>query len=445
MPTAADAHLQAGVSTALLTDQYELTMLDAALANGTASKTCTFEAYTRGLPEGVRYGIVAGTELAVDSVIRFRFTDEQLEWLAATHLVSNATLDYLAHYRFRGVIEARDEGDAFTAGSPVVTVTGTFAEAILLETVILSSLNHGCAIATAAQQFAEAANGKQLIEMGSRRTDSRAAVNAARAAWIGGFDATSNLEAGIRFGVPTAGTASHAWVLAHLDERVSFRSQLESQGVSTTLLVDTYDISGGVTNAVEAAQSLGAPGPGAIRIDSGELSQTVPAARSQLDELGATATKIVVSGELDVARIRQAEAAGLPIDSYGVGTRLVATEPLGFVYKLVQIRDAADGIDRSVAKRSAGKETIGGRKWAFFELDEDTGQIAGEVLTHDGRRPRLEGRAIRDANHTFLSYGEDRRRGTPAERTARARAACQQTVASLTELAGVLPLTFVGF
>lgn len=445
MKSRTDTETDEGVSTALLTDQYELTMLDAALADGTAAKHCAFEAFTRTLPEGARYGIVAGTERAVDLVTRFRFSADQLLWLASTKVVSEQALSYLARYRFEGVIEAREEGEAFTAGSPVVTVTGTFADAILLETIILSSLNHGCAIATAAHQFAQAANGKQLVEMGSRRIDGRAAVHAARAAWIGGFDATSNLEAGMRFGVPTAGTASHAWVLAHLNEQLAFRTQLENQGISSTLLVDTYDLRGGITNAVEAAQSLGAAGPGGIRIDSGELNETIPAARNQLDSLGATDTKIIASGELDVSRIRRAEADRLPIDGYGVGTRLVASEPLGFVYKLVQIRDTVDGIERAVAKTSAGKATVGGRKWAFFSLDESTGQIDTEVLTRDGHKPTINDRTLRDANHTFLSHGEDRRPGTPAERTARARATCQQTVASLAELADVLPLTHIGF
>lgn len=445
MENAAAARSGEGPSTALLTDHYELTMLDAALADGTAGKPCVFEAYTRGLPQGVDYGIVAGTDEAIDTVARFHFTDEQLDWLAAHRVVSQAALDYLTHYHFDGIIEARAEGEAFTAGSPVVTVTGTFAQAVLLETVILSSVNHGCTIATTAHRFAAAANGKQLIEMGSRRIDSHAALHAARAAWIGGFDATSNLEAGKRFGVPTAGTASHAWVLAHVDEQLSFRAQIENQGVSTTLLVDTYDLRGGVANAVAAANSLGAPGPGGIRIDSGELTETVPAARAQLDELGATTTKIIVSGDLDVAHIEQAETGGLPIDGYGVGTKLVASEPLGFVYKLTQIRDRAGGTDRPVAKKSAGKEAIGGRKWAFFALDGHTGQVDAEVLTRDGMKPTLPGRILRDANYTVMTEGIDRRQGTPLERAAQARATCLRTTSCLADLDGPLPLTFIGF
>jgi nicotinate phosphoribosyltransferase len=210
--------------------------------------------------------------------------------------------------------------------------------------------------------MAIAAQGRRLIEMGSRRTHEESAVHAARAAFLGGFDATSNLEAGFLFGVPTAGTAAHAWVLAHDSEFDAFVAQIESQGVGTTLLVDTFDTTAGIVAAVKAANHFGAAGPGAIRIDSGDLLAGSTAGRALLDSLGATETRIVATGDLDEERIASLVGAGAPVDSFGVGTRLVtgANCPSpGFVYKLVAI-ESRDGTMNAVAKRSLEKQDSGG-------------------------------------------------------------------------------------
>jgi nicotinate phosphoribosyltransferase len=365
-------------STALLTDMYELTMLDAALADGTAAKPAVFEAYTRRLPDDSEYGIVVGTDRAVDAVLSFRFTAAQIAYLRGLGGLSEECLDYLASYHFTGNVYARPEGEAFTAGSPIMMVEGTFGEAVLLETVVLSALNHGCTIATAAASIVGATKGKPVIEMGSRRTHEAFAVDAARAAWVAGFAATSNLEAGMRYGIPVSGTAAHAWTLAHVEETEAFAAQLASLGTGTTLLVDTYGVPGGIANAVAAAKALGASGPGGVRIDSGDPYEVVPAARAQLDRLGATATKIVVTGDLDAAQIARFEAARLPIDAYGVGTRLVGSYPVGLVYKLTEITDGATVAARPVAKSSPGKLAQGGAKRAFKMTR--SGRIVGELL-----------------------------------------------------------------
>ncbi|MFC4946103.1 nicotinate phosphoribosyltransferase [Pseudonocardia sp. GCM10023141] len=357
-----------GVSTALLTDRYELTMLTAALADGTAHRHCVFELFARRLPDGRRYGVVAGTGRLLESIQRFRFGPEELAALEG--IVDRSTLDWLADYRFSGDVDGYPEGELYFPGSPVLTVSGTFADAVVLETLALSILNHDSAVASAAARMVSAAAGRPIIEMGSRRTHEAAAVASARAAYLAGFAATSNLESERRHGIPTAGTAAHAWVLLHDDELSAFTSQVKALGADTTLLVDTYDIHRGVELAIEAA----GPTLGAIRIDSGDLGVLARQAREQLDALGATGTKIVLSGDLDEYAI--ASLRSEPVDSYGVGTSVVTgsgAPTAGMVYKLVEV----DG--RPVAKRSQSKESRGGRKSALRRF-KPTGTAVEEVV-----------------------------------------------------------------
>jgi nicotinate phosphoribosyltransferase len=347
MPT---AH---GDSTALLTDQYELTMLAGALHDGSAFRRCTFEVFARGLG-GRRYGIVAGMPRLLDAVARFRFGDEQLAFLA--RILDPCTLNWLASYRFRGDIDGYPEGELYFPGSPVLAVTGSFAEAVVLETLVLSVLNHDCAVATAAARMVTAAGERPLVEMGGRRTHEDAAVAAARAAYLAGFTATSNLAAGQRYGIPTAGTAAHAFTLLHDSEADAFAAQVAALGTDTTLLVDTYDITRGIATAIEVA----GPRLRVIRIDSGDLGEQARQARAQLDELGAPDVQIVVSGDLDEYSIAALRAE--PVDAYGVGTSVVTGSGVptaGMVYKLVEV----DG--RPVAKRSESKASRGGAKSAL--------------------------------------------------------------------------------
>ena len=343
-------------STALFTDHYELTMLEAALKAGTAGKKVTFEVFTRSLPGGRRFGVFCGVGRLVDAVSRFRFGAEEIEWLREAAVVTEPTLDWLGTHRFAGDVHAYREGELYGAGSPVLTVEGTFGEAVLLETLVLSVLNHDSAVAAAASLVREAAGERPVIEMGSRRTDNEAAVAAARAAYIAGFVATSNLEAGRRYGVPTTGTTAHAFVQLFPDERKAFAAQVDAFGTDTTILVDTNDTDEGIRRAIEVAGT----GLAAIRIDSGDLVDETRRARSLLDSVGATETRIVITGDLDADRIR--ELRDSPADAYGVGTSVVTGlgfPTAGLIYKLV----AVDG--RPVAKHSPGKSTVGGRKWAW--------------------------------------------------------------------------------
>ena len=360
-------------STALLTDRYELTMLASALRDGSAGRSCVFEVFARRLPGGRRYGVVAGTGRLLDALADFRFGPAELAELAASGL-DEATLARLADWRFTGDVDGYPEGELFFPSSPVLTVTGTFGEAVLLETLALSVLNHDCAVAAAAARMVTAAGGRPLIEMGSRRTHEEAAVAAARAAYLAGFASTSNLEAGRRYGVPTSGTAAHSFTLLHDSEADAFRAQLDALGTGTTLLVDTYDIARGIRTAVEVA----GPGLGAVRIDSGDLSVLAHDSRRLLDSLGATGTRIVLSGDLDEYAI--AGLAAAPVDVYGVGTSVVTgsgAPTAGMVYKLVEVEG------RPVAKRSEHKATQGGRKTAL-RRHRATGTATEEVLVSRG-------------------------------------------------------------
>ncbi|KUJ65045.1 nicotinate phosphoribosyltransferase [Streptomyces albus subsp. albus] len=380
-------------STALFTDRYELTMLQAALRAGTADRASVFEVFTRRLPEGRRYGVVAGTGRVLDAVENFRFDSALLDFLADQRIVDEPTLAWLADYRFRGDIWGYPEGEVYFPGSPVMRVEGTFAEAVLLETVILSILNHDSAVAAAASRMSVAAGGRPLIEMGARRTHELSAVAAARAAYVGGFATTSDLAAGFRYNIPTVGTSAHAFTLLHDTERDAFTAQVESLGSGTTLLVDTYDVAAAVRTAVEVA----GPGLGAVRIDSGDLLLLAHRVRHQLDELGARDTKIVVTSDLDEYAI--ASLAAAPVDAYGVGTQLVTGSghpTCSMVYKLVARADsgAAGAPLRAVAKKSVGgKTSIGGRKWAARRLDAE-GFAEAEVIGSGAVPAELQDRQL---------------------------------------------------
>jgi nicotinate phosphoribosyltransferase len=377
------------MTTALFTDRYELTMLTAALRDGSADRRCVFEVFARRLPDGRRYGVVAGTGRVLETLAEFRFDEQTVDLLLADGVVDEPTAEFLRGYRFGGDIDGYPEGELYFPYSPVLTVSGTFAEAVILETVILSILNYDCAVASAAARMVTAAAGRPIIEMGSRRAHEQAAVAAARAAYLAGFASTSNLAAARRYGVPTAGTAAHAFTLLHDDERAAFTAQIAAAGADTTLLVDTYDITRGIDLAIEVA----GPSLGAIRIDSGDLGVLANQAREQLDKLGATGTKIVVSGDLDEFAI--AALAARPVDLYGAGTAVVTgsgAPTAGMVYKLVEV----DG--RPVAKRSEHKESHGGRKTAL-RAHKPTGTALEEIVvahpvTEPGEGERFVQRAL---------------------------------------------------
>ncbi|WP_213454473.1 nicotinate phosphoribosyltransferase [Rhizomonospora bruguierae] len=382
------------LSPALLTDHYELTMVGAALRDGTADRHCVFEVFARRLPAGRRYGVVAGTGRLMDLLREFRFDEDGVAFLLDSGVVDAETARWLAGYRFTGDVEGYAEGELFFPGSPILTVSGTFAECVVLETLVLSVLNHDSAIAAAAARMVTAARGRPVIEMGSRRTHEEAAVAATRAAYLAGFASTSNLAAGARYGIPTAGTAAHAFTLLHDDEPAAFASQVAALGKNTTLLVDTYDIAAGIRNAI----AIAGPDLRAIRIDSGDLSVLAQHSRELLDSLGATETKIIVSGDLNEYAI--AALAAEPVDMYGAGTAVVTgsgAPTAGLVYKLVEVEG------RPVVKRSEHKATVGGRKVAV-RRHKPTGTATEEVVVPMGVPDRANGDRL--LQRTYVAGGE---------------------------------------
>jgi nicotinate phosphoribosyltransferase len=377
------------MTSALLTDRYELTMIDAALREGRALRPSVFELFARRLPAGRRFGVVAGTGRFLDLLEDFRFGPNELAWLKAERVVSEDTLDWLEGFRFSGDIRGYAEGELYFPGSPLLVVEGSFAEAVLLETLALSVFNYDSAVASAAARMVSAADGRPLSEMGSRRTGERSAVAAARAAYIAGFAATSNLQAGREWGIPTMGTAAHAFTLLFDSEEDAFRAQVDAMGPRTTLLVDTYDIPRGVETAVRVAGT----GLGAVRIDSGDLGVVVREVRAQLDALGATGTRITVTNDLDEHAIAALSSA--PVNSYGVGTSVVTgsgSPAAGMVYKLVAHVDSS-GDWLAVGKKSAGKATVGGRKQPVRALIDGVA-VAEDIYVEDPPMDAAAGRPL---------------------------------------------------
>jgi nicotinate phosphoribosyltransferase len=399
-------------------------MLQAALHSGAAQRKSVFEVFARRLPEGRRYGIVGGTGRLLEGIANYRFGPSELEFLRRNGVVNEETLEYLAGYSFSGDIWGYPEGEAYFPNSPILIVESTFAEACILETYLLSVLNHDSAIASAASRMITAAGHRPCIEMGSRRTQEESATAAARAAVIAGFDSTSNLEAGLRYGLKTVGTAAHSFTLLHDTEREAFEAQIASFGPGTTLLVDTYDVEAAVRTAVELAGDQ----LGAVRLDSGDLVAQAQWVRQLLDELGNEHTKIVVTSDLDEYAIAALQSA--PVDSYGVGTSLVTgsgAPTASMVYKLVsRTGDAGEFVP--VAKTAKNKTSKGGRKYALRRLNEHG--TATQEIVGIGRRPEDDGND-RPLLQQFIKNGELLPGWTGPEGVQRARRRHAETMKEL--------------
>jgi nicotinate phosphoribosyltransferase len=346
---------------ALLTDLYELTMAAGYFDTGRASEHATFELGIRRVPRNRNYVIAAGLEQALDYLSNLRFTAEEIAYLRSLSQftqISKQFFDYLREFRFRGDVWAAPEGTVLFGGEPMMIIRANIIEAQIPETYLLAVLTFPTLVATKASRIVTAAQGRSVVEFGTRRAHTaEAGVLGARAAYIGGCSGTSNTQAGFKFGVPVVGTAAHSWVMSFPTENEAFARLQQVLGPSTIQLVDTYDTEEGVRRAV----ALGKPLWG-IRLDSGDLQILSRDARSILDAAGMTDVKIMVSSDLDEYRIRDLLAAGAPIDSFGVGTELAVSgdaPAMSTVYKLVEM----DG--RPTAKWSEGKRTWPGRKQIY--------------------------------------------------------------------------------
>ncbi len=364
--------------TALLTDLYELTMAAAYFENN-FQHSATFEMFVRQLPPNRSFLLSAGLEQALDYLESFRFRPEEIDFLRKHPVfqhISDSFFDFLRELRFTGEVWAIPEGTPVFANEPILRVTAPIIEGQIVETHLMTALTFQTTIATKAARIVEAAQGRGVVEFGTRRAHGpEAGVLAARAAYIGGCRGTSNVEAGFRFGIPTFGTLAHSFVMAYGDEGLAFKDFMRLFGDKAVLLVDTYD----TLSAIEKIIDLGLH-PRAVRLDSGNLIELSNRVRERLDAGGLSATKIFVSGDLDETAIYEALAAKAPMDYFGVGTELAVSKDaptLSTVYKLVEIDSGAEPHYR--AKFSEEKVTYPGRK-QVYRLHDSEGCLCGDVV-----------------------------------------------------------------
>ncbi len=376
-------------SSGLLTDLYELTMAAGYVQNRFDARA-TFELFVRHLPPHRNYLVAAGLEQALGYLENVRFSTEEITYLRNLPLfrqVRSEFFDYLEKFRFSGDVWALPEGTIFFPGEPLLRVTGPIAEAQLMETSLLAIVHFQTLVTSKAARVTAAAGSRSVIEFGSRRAHgAEASVLAARAAFIGGCDGTSNTLAGHGFGIPVFGTQAHSYIMAHMDEVDAFRDFLDVFPEHSMLLVDTYD----VRAAIERIVGLGRK-PGGIRLDSGDLLADSLWARNRLDRTGWRDVKIFASGDLDEYRIASLLRAGAPIDAFGVGTALSTSADapyVGVIYKLVEIEMA--GQVRGTAKFSEEKKTYPSRK-QVFRFSSDDGTFTRDVIgMHDETFPGAE-------------------------------------------------------
>jgi nicotinate phosphoribosyltransferase len=361
---------------ALVIDLYELTMMQAYHLDGIEGRA-TFDLFVRRLPAGRDFLLVAGLATVLEHLEAIRFTATDLEYLESLGQFRSEFLERLQGLRFSGDVAAMPEGTVAFAGEPILRVTAPIIEAQLLETVLMNLIHLQTLIASKAARVVLAADGRGLVDFGLRRTHgTESGLFGARASRIAGFSATSNVEAGQRFGIPVTGTMAHSYVQAHSDEVEAFRSFVNTYP-ETVLLVDTYDTLRGVDRVIALADDLGdAFRVRAIRLDSGNLAQLAAEARERLDAAGLEKVQIFASGNLDEAGVQELVRAGAPIDAFGIGTRLGTSEDapnLDIVYKLAQLDD------RPLLKLSTDKGTLPGIKQVWRNEDED-GVVVGDTL-----------------------------------------------------------------
>lgn len=376
-----------GEELALLTDLYQLTMLQSYWRRG-MNEQATFDLFVRHLPPNRRFLIACGLADALLFLESLRFTTEALDFLRSLGRFDDGFLTWLGGTRFTGDVWAIPEGEPFFAGEPLLRVTAPLPEAQVVETFLLNAVLYTSSVASKTARCVIAAAGRDVVDFSLRRDHGAdAALKAARAAWIAGAAGTSNVLAGNRFGIPLFGTMAHSYVMAFEDEAAAFRAYAEEFPDAAVLLVDTYDTEEGIRLAARVGVEMAGRGQTlrGIRLDSGDVVALARTARGILDETGLASTRIFVSGDLNEERIAQIVAAGAPVDAFGVGTELgvVADAPvLPGVYKL------AEYAGRSRAKTSPAKQSLGGRK-QVWRRDGFSDVIARDGVEIPGARPLL--------------------------------------------------------
>ncbi|APR79430.1 Nicotinate phosphoribosyltransferase [Minicystis rosea] len=374
---------------ALHTDLYQLTMAAGYFHRGLVSASATCEMFVRRLPRRRRFLLSMGLERVLRYLEELSFTEEQIAYLGTVPALRDAMspdfCDFLRRFRFTGDVWAAKEGTAVFATEPLVRVRAPIVEAQIVETFLLSAMNHATMIASKGARVVLAAGDAQVIEFGTRRTHPDAAVDAARAAYAAGFVGTSNVEAGMRFGIPVMGTAAHMWTMAHPSEEAAFEGYVATFPNASILLIDTYDTLRGAERAARIAKDK----LRGVRLDSGDLLALSREVRKILDANGCSTAKIVASGDLNEYRIAELRAASAPIDMYGVGTDLVTSidaPSLGGVYKLVELD--RDGVAMPIAKFSEGKGTLPGPHQVYRVRDAG-GRLLRDVITLADEQPEL--------------------------------------------------------
>ena len=373
-------------SPSLATDLYQLTMAAGYFHRGFAGHVATCELFVRRLPSARRFLVALGIDAALDYLEGLRFSEDDLRFLETVPALAGAMtpdfLRYLRDFRFTGDVWAADEGTLAFANEPLLRVRAPIIEAQILETFLLSTINHATMVGSKAARVVMAAAGRSVVEFGTRRTHPEAAIDAARAAYAAGFAGTSNVEASRRFGIPVLGTAAHMWTMAHASEEEAFQAYFAVFPGSSILLIDTYDTVRGALRAARVAREKLA----GVRLDSGDLGALAREVRVVLDREGAQGAKIVASGDLNEHSIARLVESGAPIDTFGVGTELVCSvdaPSLGGVYKLVEIAERRGAPARPIAKFSTGKPTFPGPHQVLRIMDGSTLVRDIVVLDHE--------------------------------------------------------------
>ncbi|MBO8162878.1 MAG: nicotinate phosphoribosyltransferase [Brevibacillus sp.] len=397
-------------SLALHTDLYQINMAQAYWKQNMHNRKAVFELYFRRIPFGNGYGIFAGLERIVEYLRDFRFSESDLAYLKEELGYEQAFLDFLANVRFTGTLHSMREGELVFGNEPILRVEANLVEAQLIETALLNIVNYQTLIATKASRIKQVIGDQDAYEFGSRRAhEMDAAVWGARAAYIGGFEGTSNVRAGKKFGIPVIGTHAHSFVQAFPDEYTAFRAYAETHK-NCVFLVDTYDtLKSGVPNAIRVAKELGdAINFIGIRLDSGDLAFLSKAARKMLDEAGFSTAKIIASNDLDEDTIINLRAQGASIDAWGIGTKLITAytqAALGAVYKLVAIEDdAGNMVDVIKISGNPEKITTPGLKKVYRIVNRINQHAEGDYIALQDENPGKEERLkMFHPVHTFIS------------------------------------------
>lgn len=391
---------------ALLCDYYEYTMVNAYFANGLADRVVYFDIFFRRLPDDGGFAIFAGLEQFVEYVRDLRFSESDVEFLRRKGIFREEFLDFLRGFRFTGDVWAVPEGTPVFPGEPLITIRARAVEAQILETFSLLTINHQSLIATKANRFVRAAQGRKVMEFGSRRAQGGdAAVYGARAAYIGGCVGTACALSDKIFNVPANGTMAHSWVQMFDSEYDAFLAFCRTYPVRPIVLVDTYDtLNSGVPNAIRVFKELGIV-EGGIRLDSGDLSFLAKRARRMLDDAGLNGIGITVSNSLDEWLIHDLIEQGAPIDSFGVGEKLITAESdpvFNGVFKLVAVEDDSGNITpRIKLSECVGKITIPHFKKPYRLFDRDGKALADLICVHDESVDDSEPLTIFDPSATW--------------------------------------------